>query len=87
MKSNKYAKKFETIEKNNKQNNKQNKEKDKEYIIKEAEMIVSNFVTKIENNKVSEKPSKTLKAKYRVLKNYSLIVSVGLFISLIINLI
>ena len=50
-------------------------------------MIVSNFVTKIENNKVSEKPSKTLKAKYRVLKNYSLIVSVGLFISLIINLI
>ena len=87
LKSNKYAKKFETIEKNNKQNNKQHKEKDKEYIIKEAEMIVSNFFTKIENTKVSEKPSKTLKAKYRVLKNYSLIVSVGLFISLIINLI
>ncbi len=87
VKSNKYAKKFETIEKNSKQKNEQKKEKDKEYIVKEAEMIVSNFVTKIENNKVPEKPSKTLKTKYKILRNYSLIVSIGLFISLIINLI
>ena len=75
LKSNKYAKKFETIEKNSKQNNQQRKEKDKEYIIKEAEMIVSNFVTKIENKKTVDKP------------NYSLAVSIALFISLIINLI
>lgn len=83
LKSNKYAKKFETIEKNNKQNNPKNKEKDKEYIIKEAEMIVSNFVNKIENNKVSDKPSKTLKTKYKILKNYSIIISIALLISLI----
>ena len=87
LKSNKYAKKFETIEKNSKQNNQQRKEKDKEYIIKEAEMIVSNFVTKIENKKTVDKPSKTLKTKYKILKNYSLAVSIALFISLIINLI
>lgn len=87
LKSNKYAKKFETIEKNAKQSNNQKKENNKEYIIKEAEMIVSNLVTKIENNKTTEKPNKTLKAKYKILRNYSLIVSIGLFISLIINLI
>lgn len=87
VKSNKYAKKFETIEKNNKKNNEQAKDKDKEYIVKEAEMIVSNYMTKIEDNKLSEKPSKTLKTKYKILRNYSFTVSIGLFISLIINLI
>lgn len=82
LKSNKYAKKFETIEKNNKQNNQKNKEKDQEYIIKEAEMIVSNFVSKMENNKLVDRPSKTLKAKYKILKNYSIIISIVFFISL-----
>lgn len=85
LKSNKYAKKLEIIEKNSKLDNKNNKEKDNDYIIKEAEMIVSNYVTKIENNKTLEKPNKTLKQKYTRLKNYSLIVSIALFISLVIN--
>lgn len=87
LKSNKYAKKFETIEKNNKQNNRKKKDEDKEYIVREAESIVSNFLTKIENNKRIEKPNKTLKTKYKILKNYSLAVSIALFISLVINLI
>lgn len=87
LKSNKYAKKFQTIEKNNTKEQSKTEDNKKEYIIKEAESILASYVSKIENSRVLEKPNKTLKNKYERLKKYSYIITVGLVISLILNFI
>ena len=85
LKSNKYAKKLQMIEKNN---NKELEEKEsygKEYIVKEAEALLSNYISKIENNRYIERPNKTLKEKYKKLKRYSIIITIFFAISFIIN--
>lgn len=87
LKANNKVKKKEIIEKSKKFYSNNVKIKNKEYIIKEAEMLVSNYISRIENNKIKEKPSKMLMFKYNRLKKYSLAVTVILFISLIINFI
>lgn len=88
LKSNKYAKKFQTIEKNNKIELSKIELGKKEYIIKEAESILASYVTKIENNSRSlEKPNKSLKIKYERLKKYSFIVTISLLLSIILNFI
>lgn len=85
LKSNKYAKKFQMIEKNDKKDLQQEKSNDKEYIIKEAEALLSSYITKIENNKFIERPNKTLNEKYQKLKKYSIIITILFAISFIIN--
>lgn len=85
LKSNKYAKKFQMIEKNNNNKLEQKEGDGKEYIIKEAEALLSTYISKIENNKCIERPSKTLKEKYKRLKNYSIIITIFFAISFIIN--
>ena len=50
LKTNKKVKKLQKIEKNKNQVENENDKKDKEYILKEAEMIVNNYISKIENN-------------------------------------
>ena len=85
LKSNKYAKKLQMIEKNNRKEAEQNKSNDKEYIIKEAEALLSNYITRIDNNKSLERPNKALKEKYQRLKKYSIIVTILFVISFIIN--
>lgn len=85
LKSNKYAKKLQMIEKNNNKELEQKEGSGKEYIIKEAEALLSNYMSKIENNRTIERPNKNLKEKYARLKKYSIIITIFFAISFIIN--
>ncbi len=85
LKSNKYAKKLQMIEKNNNKELEQKECNGKEYIIKEAEAVLSGYISKIENSRCIERPNKTLKEKYQKLKKYSIIVTILFAISFIIN--
>lgn len=85
LKSNKYAKKFQMIEKNNTKESDQDKPNDQEYIIKEAEALLSSYISKVENNKTIERPNKALTEKYKRLKKYSIIITILFAISFIIN--
>ena len=77
----------ELIERGNKININDTQTKSKEYILNEAEMLVSNYITKIEKNKKSEQEEKNTKIKYKKLKTYTIILAVMLFISIVINFI
>ena len=85
LKSNKYAKKFQMIEKNNNKELEEKESNSKEYIIKEAEALLSSYISKIENNKFLEKPNKALKETYKRLRQYSIIMTIFFAISFIIN--
>ena len=52
----------------------------KDYIVKEAEMILNQYITKIENNKKQEMSNKKLNKKYKTIKKWLYITS---FLSLI----
>ena len=67
LKPNKKVKKLQKIEQNKKIQSNENAKKDKEYILKEAEMLVNNYITKIENNK-KDIFNKDIKGKYIKLK-------------------
>ncbi len=72
LKANKKTKKLQKIENKKILENQENK-KDKEYILKEAEMIVNNYISKIEN-KENDKIiiSKDTEGKYKKLKKYAI---------------
>ncbi|CDE14705.1 putative uncharacterized protein [Clostridium sp. CAG:470] len=72
LKANKKTKKLQKIENKKILENQENK-KDKEYILKEAEMIVNNYISKIEN-KENDKIiiSKDTDGKYKKLKKYAI---------------
>ena len=72
LKANKKTKKLQKIENKKILENHENK-KDKEYILKEAEMIVNNYISKIEN-KENDKIiiSKDTDGKYKKLKKYAI---------------
>ena len=55
--------------------------KSKEYIVKEAEILVTDYISKIENK------DKSINIKYKRLKYYSFTISAYFIISLIINFI
>ena len=74
----------ELIDKSNNINFTEKQPKSKEYILKEAEMLVADYINKIEENKKSEK---NIKNKYNNLRKYSIISTALLIISLIINFI
>ena len=90
LKSNKNAKKLEKIDKVEKKNMKRQKEnsniKEGQYILKEAEMLVSNYIAKIENKNKIVKSKETTK-KYNKLKNYAFISSIIIFIETLIILV
>ena len=77
----------ELIERGNKININDTQTKSKEYILNEAEMLVSNYITKIESNKKSTQEEKNIKVKYKRLKKCNIILSIILFLSVIINFI
>lgn len=77
----------ELIERGNKININDTQTKSKEYILNEAEMLVSNYITKIESNKKSTQEEKNIKVKYKRLKTCNIILSTILFLSIIINFI
>ena len=82
LKTNKDAKKLEYIENSTKFNYKENT-KNKDYVIKEAESVISNYISKIENNKTSRITNKSIDKKYKRLRGYSVIVSIILIFCLI----
>lgn len=86
LKSNKNAKKLERIE-NNKQTQISEKPlKSKDYVLKEAEMIINNYLSKIENK--DKKDNKSLIGKkYNRLKKYACLSSFIIFIQALMLLI
>lgn len=76
LKSNKKVKQVEKIEKNKSKENIGGKRKEKDYIIKEAEMLVSNYITTLEQKKKDRNiNNKKLNQKYVKVKNYAIIAS------------
>ena len=72
---------------NNKKGNKKasNKENSKNYIMNEAQMIVSNYISKIERQrKVESAINKKMEKKYKMTKILSIFLGILLIISLII---
>ena len=76
LKTNKKVKKLQKIEKNKNQVENENDKKDKEYILKEAEMIVNNYISKIENNDKKNIFNKEAKEKYSKLKKYAIAITI-----------
>lgn len=72
LKSSKKVKKLEKIDKKNKLNQVESDQKEKDYILKEAEMLVSSYISKIED-KHEQKQYQTVKnrKKYIKLKRYA----------------
>lgn len=88
LKSSKKVKKLEKIEKKNGQEKIENTKKGKDYILKEAEMLVSSYLSKLEN-KQEGKPYKNIKnnKKYNRLKNYAYLSSVIMVIQALLLMI
>lgn len=76
LKANKKVKKLQKIEQNKKSTSNENDKKDKEYILKEAEMLVSNYISKIENNEKKNIFNKEAKVKYSKLKKYAIAITI-----------
>lgn len=88
LKSSKKAKKLEKIEKKNKPEKIQNTQKGKDYILKEAEMLVTSYISKLEDNheKEQNKAIKNYKG-YKRLRNYSYLSSIIIIIQAIMLMI
>lgn len=76
LKENQKVKKLQKVEKSKKTQENENKRKDKEYILKEAEMLVNNYISKIENNDKKNIFNKQTKEKYGKLKKYAIIMTI-----------
>lgn len=87
FKENQKVREKEFIEKGNKINSAEIQSRSKDYILKEAEMLVTDYINKIENNKKTKKEDKDIMLKYKRIKGYSLSVTILFVISLIINFI
>ena len=83
LKTNKEAKKLEYIEKSSKANVDGGK-KNKEYMVKEAESVISSYISKIEDNKKQKMPNVNIERKYRKLKIYSIIASIMLLLMMVL---
>ena len=70
------VKQVEKIEKTKLKKNSDNKNKEKDYIIKEAEMLVSNYISSIEQKKKDRNiNNKKLNQKYIKVRNYAFLAS------------
>ena len=83
LKDNKKAKSLKKLEKQN--NGIISQEETEDYIIKEAEMVISNYLSDIENNKkIKNQSMKKLEKKYKKLRNLSIMLGILLILSMII---
>ena len=85
FKENQKVREKELIERGSKINSTEIQTKSKDYILKEAEMLVTDYIKKIENKKKFEKGNKNIMTKYKILKYYSVTSTILLVIRLIIN--
>ena len=74
LKSNKNAKKLQLVE--NGIISKTEEYKNNNYIVKEAENVIANYIERLENNKNNKKFNKNIETKYKNVKLYSLIISI-----------
>ena len=85
LKTNKKIKKVEKIEKEKMTENKDTKTREDDYILKEAEMLVNTYISKLEDKKKTrEITNKKEKQKYNRIKNYAYISSFVILIESII---
>lgn len=92
LKANKKIKKLELIQNKseNFKNSKNNKEDkcNQDYIVKEAELVISNYISKIEDQDIKgKKELKQLEKKYKNLKVCTVGIIVVMILSLIFNVI
>lgn len=83
LKKNQKIKKLEYAE-NNSDNftSDKNQEKDDQYIVKEAELLVSNYISRMENQDlIGKKLESAMMKKYKRLKNLTIILCAFLFLS------
>lgn len=83
LKSSKDAKKLEKVNKNKSIDNIEKRRIDKEYILKEAEMLISNYILKIEDNNKNKYKIQENK-NYKRLKNYAYLSTALILIETII---
>ena len=82
LKSNKLAQSLKYIEKKEASSKQENNSKSKDYIIREAEMVISNYISSVE--KKEQKQDKTkIGNKYKWLKVYSIVVTILLVLRVI----
>ncbi len=86
LKENKKVKKLELIDKKNNKNSNKEQVKDKQYILKEAEMLVSSYMANEQPKRLKDKLNRRDTKQYTRLKKYSMIVTILLVISIILNL-
>ena len=90
LKSNKNAKRLEKIDKD-KRNESNITKKDvnkKDFVVKEAELVVSSYISKVENSSKADKQRKIEQnRKIRRLKNYAYLSSLIIFLQLMLLII
>lgn len=77
----KSAKEFQYIDKIESTKNNQNKKNTKDYMVKEAESVISNYI-KTNEKKTTRVNNSNVNKKYKRLKIYSIIVSIAFIIAL-----
>lgn len=88
FKENQKIREKEFVEKSNKSNNSVNMQtKSKDYVLKEAEQLVTDYIKEIENKKNINKKENSIIFKYKILKYYSITSTILFVISLIFNFI
>lgn len=85
LKQNKKVKKLEKIENssNRREESKKVKPQEKDYILKEAEMLVNQYISKVEKSKEKEVFNKKIKQKYQKVKRYAWVVTAIAVVELI----
>lgn len=83
FKNGKFVKETNLVEKKNLNKKEENVMSKNQYIVREAESVVSNYIKNIEENK---KDTKSLQQKYNKLKKYTCVVSIISIISIILNI-
>ena len=76
LKNSKKIKKLEKIENNKTTNKKEKQTTQKDYILKEAEMLVNSYVSKIENKEDKKIADNKMQQKYKKIKKYSIITTI-----------
>ncbi len=85
LKSSKKVKKLQKIDKGNQVKKEQDVKKEKDYILKEAEMLISSYISKLENNREQKQyRNSKISKRYKRLKKYAYLSSTIIIIQAII---
>jgi hypothetical protein len=87
LKPNKKVRKREAVENNKRVVKEERGTNLKKYIVKEAEMVISDYIKTVEEKNENKIGEIRIKTKYKNLKKYSFIVTILLVISIFLNLI